>query len=181
MKYLLIIVLALCFCVATFAEDTAPISIPAYPGAEVGMEASMNNEDLMSVLPFLLAGAGAKLGNISEEDVSDLMKDVKQVEYLQMEYSKKDPQSKLISFYQKNIPSGTWNRVFYMKTKDGQLITVYSKANMEELYGYRFRTVKVDGKLVSKIDVARITGKLDFQKLISIATPMLSKPLAEKK
>lgn len=177
MKTRTIISIVLCMLAAVaMAQEKPPVSIPVYPGVQVNMEINMNNEDLATLLPMFMSGAGDIAEGISEDDIADMLKNITRVEYLQMESSKPGVDlSKLVSFYNKNIPAGNWHKVFYMKSKDGQVVSVYAQSDMAELFGYRMQTVKVDGKTVNKMDVARIEGKIDFQKLITIAGPMLAK------
>lgn len=177
MKIRTVLTVILCLlAVIAVAQEKPPISIPVYPGAQAVMEVNMTNEELLSLLPVFASGAAKQLEGISEEDISSVLKDVKQVEYMQMECSKKGISiAKLTAFYNQKIPDGKWNRVFYSKAADGQVVAVYAQENVNELYGYRMRAVKIDGKMVNKMDVARITGKIDFEKLLSIAGPLIAK------
>jgi len=173
------IIISIVFCllaVMAVAEDKPPITIPTYPGAQVMMEINMNNDDLATLLPMFIQGAGDMAAGVNEDDISDVLKDVTRVEYLSLESSKPGVDlAKLVSFYNQKIPAGRWNKVFYMKSKEGQIISVFAQSDMAELYGYRMRTVKVDGKSVNKMDVARIEGQIDFQKLMKIAGPIIAK------
>jgi hypothetical protein len=172
-----IISIALCLlAVMAVAQDKPPITIPTYPGAQVMMEINMNNEDLATLLPMFISGAGDMVAGINEDDITDVLKNIIRVEYLQLESSKAGVDiAKLASFYNQKIPAGKWNKVFYMKSKNGQVISVFAQSDMAELYGYRMQTVKIDGKSVNKMDVARIEGKIDFQKLMKIAAPIIAK------
>ena len=167
--------------VSAIAQDKPPITVPTYPGAQVTMEMNMTNEDLQSLLPMFLPAMGDKLPGVTEEQVLDLLKDVKQVEYLQMEVNKKGVDSeKVCSYFRKKIPSGDWHKVYASKSANGDIMAVYSQSNAEHLYGFRVRTTKVDGKTVQQADVAKITGRIDFEKLIKTAGDFIMKSELEK-
>lgn len=182
MKTKTVLIIAFCLlAIMAVAQDKPPISIPTYPGAQTILEINMSNEDLSTLLPMFMSGMPKELDGVSEDDINDVLKDIERVEYLQLESKKPDVSlSQLASFYNKNIPEGKWNRVFYMKSANGQVMTVYSQANMAQLYGYRFQTVKVDGKPVIRMDVARLSGRINFEKLMTIAGPLIAKSQEKK-
>lgn len=181
MKFSALIGVILLFATCAAAQDKPPISLPTYPGAQVTMEMNMSNEDIQTLLPMFLGTVGDKLKGITEDQILDLLKDVKQIEYQQMEINKNGVDCfKVCSFLQKEIPAGNWHKIFYSKSATGEIMTVYSQPNAEYLFGYRVRKVKVDGKFIQRADVAKITGRIDFEKLMKTAGEVIMKSELEK-
>jgi len=182
------ILLTLALATAALAEDEnrPPMDIRAYPGAQTTMEVNMTNQDFLPMIQAMLPLAGDKLGkfagNVKPEDLADILRDVKRIEFLQMELGKpKVTERAIADYYGKNLPSGTWSRVMY-RAEDGKGITaVYAQDGMESIYWFRVRTEKVDGKPIKKIEVAKTEGKLDLGKLFSFVCEAFESSLSAGK
>lgn len=165
---------------AAWAQDAPEVDIPIYTGAEVGMEISVSNADILPMLKALMPLATGKLGevakNVTAEDIAAVLKDVTVIEMVQMEVTKPGTnESDVANFYAKTLPSGKWNRVFAqtLPGKSGTM-AVYAQSGMTGLYGYRIETITVDGKPAKRATVAKIMGKIDFAKVMEIATKVMS-------
>ncbi len=170
------IMLAAC---AGWAQDK-PADIPVFKGGEVTMEINLGKDDLLptlnAMLP-LLAGNNKMLQAITPDDLGAVLKDVTQVELIQVEVAKPNvSESDIAGFYDKNLPAGGWSRVFWQSK--GGIMAIYVQSGMEAVYGYKIETKSVDGKPVKRAQVAKIKGKIDFVKLVSIASRIAAQQIA---
>lgn len=158
-----------------WAQDTPTVDFPVYPNADVTMEINMGNADILPMLKAMLpmmSGHSAKIfENINVDDLGAVLKDVTQIEFLQMDVTKAGVnESDIAGFYGKKLPEGKWSRVYWQSIPKQGTLAVYAQSNMEAIYGYQVQTVSIDGKPGKRVMVAKIVGKIDFAKLISIAT-----------
>lgn len=169
-----LVAIALVACVGVaWAQDAPSMDIPLYPGGESTMEINMGQADILpmlrTMLPLLSGKAGSLLGQINVDDISAVLKDVTQMEFLQVEVAKSAvKESDVADFYAKKLPEGKWTRVF-RQSKSG-VMSVFVQSGMNAIYGYRVQTIKVDGKPVKQAQVAKILGKIDYAKLMEIAS-----------
>lgn len=177
---IVLIVITLLISSIAFAQDGPQTSIPIYAGSEVGMEVSLSKDDivptLQSMLPLLLSNMGKAGELVSVDEIISIFSNVKKMEYLQMENSKKGiSDNAIINFYSTKLPEGNWRMVFKKITPKDGIICFYSQPNLSSLYGYRIRTFKNDEDLSSKkIEIVSIDGPLDFSKLMPIALKLLN-------
>lgn len=161
-----------------FAQSNKPpMDLPVYPGSETAMEVNMSNEDILPMAKAMLPMLSGKLSSIFDKidmsDVADIIKDVKQIEFIQLDVTdQKATENDVIGFYTKNIPNGEWTRVFWQNTPNMGTVAVYTQKDIEGIYGFRARTMAVDGKSVKRVEVAKITGKIDYVKLLLMAGKM---------
>jgi hypothetical protein len=126
-----------------------------------------------AMLPMLSGKLGAVIEKIDMNDVADIIKDVKQIQFVQLDVTdQKVTEKDVIEFYTKNIPSGEWTRVFWQNTPNAGTIALYTQKDIEGIYGFRARTMAVDGKSVKRVEVAKVTGKIDYVKLLLMAGKM---------
>ncbi|MCE5197957.1 MAG: hypothetical protein ABFD54_06755 [Armatimonadota bacterium] len=175
MKLRLVVILLAIFTLslAASAQDKPALDLKVYPGGESSMEINMGNEDILpmlkAMLPMLSGKMGAVLDKLDPNDLAAILKDVTQIEMIQVDISKSGVAEKDVAdFYGKNIPAGQWNRVFWQAAPTGT-VAVYSQAGAEALYGFRVRTIKNGEQTVKRAEVAKIQGKIDYVKLIQLA------------
>lgn len=167
------------------AETKLPMDLPTYPGGESTMEVNLSNEDILPMVKAMLPLMGDKLGKLAEqispEEIADVLKDVTQIEFRQVDIAKPGVAERDIAdFYSKHLPTGNWNRVFLQSLGSSGTIAVYAQPGGEMLYGFRVRTVKQDDKLIKRAEVAKIDGKIDYAKLIALAAKVLQATKAGK-
>jgi len=166
--------LALVACAGiAWAQDGPSVDIPIYPGGESTMEMNMSQADILpmikSMLPLMSGKTGSVLGQVSVDDIGAVLKDVTQIEFLQVEIAKSAvKESDVADFYAKKLPEGKWSRVFW-QSKQGT-VAIYVQSGMTAIYGYRVQTIKPDGKPIKQVQVAKIVGKIDYAKLLEIAS-----------
>ncbi len=171
-----LVALALVACVgAAWAQDAPSMDIPLYPGGESTMEINMGQADILpmlkTMLPLMSGKTGSLMGQISVDDISAVLKDVTQIEFLQVEVAKSAvKESDVADFYAKKLPEGKWTRVFW-QSKSG-MTSIFVQSGMSAIYGYKVETIKVDGKPVKQAQVAKIVGKIDYVKLLDMAAKM---------
>lgn len=177
---IILLVITLLISSIAFAQDSPQTSIPVYTGSEVGMEVSLSKDDivptLQSMLPLLLSNMGKAGELISVDEIVSIFSNVKKMEYLQMENSKRGiSDNAIINFYSSKLPEGNWRMVFKKTTPEDGTISFFSQANLSGLYGYRIRSFKNDeGQNSKKIEIVSIDGPLDFSKLMPIALKLLN-------
>lgn len=155
------------------AEDRPIPDIPMYAGGEATMEVNLTNEDILPMVNAMLPLLGRKFGNIAEtvsaEDIAGVFKDVKSIQFLQFDLTKPGiADSDIADFYAKNIPQGSWTRIFWQSDALKGTIAVYCKSGGEMLYGFRIRSIKESQKTIKRVEVLKTEGKLDYAKLISL-------------
>lgn len=167
--------MAVAICGAAFAqEEKPPMDLPVYPGAETAMEVNMSNEDILpmakAMLPMLSGKLGPVLDKIDIDKLGEVLKDVKQIEMVQMDINNtKVKDADIANYYAKNMPSGQWTRVFRQSDPKLGAITLYMQAGIESIYGYRIRSVSTDGKPAKRVEAIKIVGKIDYMKLLQVA------------
>jgi|YNPBryBLVA2012_1023415.scaffolds.fasta_scaffold42521_1 hypothetical protein len=168
-KFVFALVAALCGPV--IAQDKPPVDIPLYPGGETILEINLTNEELLPTikasLPFL-AGRSPMIDKIDPEAVAEVLKDIKRAQLVQLEVSKKTALQSLTNYYARNVPKGKWSRVFWQSLPDGGAMAIYTREDAEGIYGFRTRSAVSAGKAVTRVEVAKIDGKIDFAKLLEI-------------
>jgi hypothetical protein len=170
------VIIAALLCSSAFAQDEKPpMDLPVYPGAETALEVNMSNEDILpmakAMLPMLSGKLGPMLDKINIDELADVLKDVKQIEMIQLDVNDtKVTEKDVVEFYTKNIPSGQWNRVLWQAGHNLGTIGLYAQTGVEGLYGFRARSIAVDGKQVKRVEVVKIMGKIDYTKLILIGS-----------
>ena len=169
-----LIALALIACVGiAWAQDAPSVDIPLYPGGESTMEINMGQADILpmlkTMLPLMSGKAGGLMGQVNIDDLSAVLKDVTQIEFLQVEVAKSTvKESDVADFYAKKLPEGKWTRVFWQSNSG--VTSVFVQSGMTAIYGYRVQTIKVDGKPIKQAQIAKIMGKIDYAKLMEIAS-----------
>ena len=172
-----ITVLVLLLSVAAFAQEKPPMDIPVYPGGEPGMEINLSNEDILpmvkAMFPLFAGKLGAAAEKLSPEDIALIFKDMKRIQVLQLDVAKAGvSETDISTFYNKNLPSGSWTRVFWQSAPTVGTVAVYAQGG-EGLYGFRIRTVSEEGKPVKRVEILKTEGKVDFAKLISLASKFI--------
>jgi hypothetical protein len=174
-----LVLLAVFVGTSCFAQggEKQPMDLPVYPGSETAMEVNISNEDILpmakAMLPMLSGRLGSVLDKIDMNDLADVIKDVRQIQFVQFDVSdQKVTENDVIAFYTKNIPSGEWSRVFWQNVPNMGTIALYTQKDIEGLYGFRARATTVDGKSVKRVEVAKVTGKIDYVKLLLMASKL---------
>lgn len=156
------------------AQDKSSVDLPVYPGGEATMEVNLSDKDILPTIKAMVPMLSGKLGSLAQKidinEVSDILKDVKQIEFLQIDVNKSSvTESDITSYYTKHLPAGDWSKVFWQSSPQMGTISIFSLGDAQSLYGFRVQTVKEDGKPVKQVMIAKIVGKLDFAKLLSMA------------
>ncbi len=173
-KAIIVIALLLFVCGSVIAADKPEIDIPFFPGGESTMEINLTQDDLLPTLQAMMQMTAGKLADrIDFNDVAAALKDVKRVEYLQLDIAKPTTADAVADFYTKKMPAGEWTRVFWQKSSAGTA-ALYVQGQGEKLYGYRLAAAKVDGKIIKQVSIVKTEGKIDFVKAASIATKIMS-------
>jgi hypothetical protein len=162
------------------ADEKPNMDIPIYPGGQATMEVNLTNYDLLPVLQAMLPMYAAKLGDagskISPEEIATALKDIKRVEFVQVEVMKNAAEAAIADFYTKNIPSGEpWNRVYWQKDAKAGTTALYVLNQGEKVYGFRVQTVVVEDKPVKRAMVLKTEGKVDFVKLLTLVGSVMMK------
>ena len=169
-----LIVLVLLLSVTVFAQEKPPMDLPIYPGGEPGMEINLSNEDILPMVKAMFPLFAGKLGSAAEklnpEDVALIFKDMKRIQVLQLDVAKAGvSETDITTYYNKNLPSGSWTRVFWQSAPTVGTVAVYVQGGGESLYGFRVRSVNEDGKPVKRVEILKTEGKIDFAKIIVLA------------
>ncbi len=166
---------------AAFAQETAPttpekpaMDIPVYPGGEATMEVNLSNEDILPMLKAMLPLLGPKFASltdsISPEDLAAVFKDVRRIQFLQVDVAKPGAADKDVAdYYAKNLPKGNWNRVFWQSGTPMGTVAIYAAPGAEMLYAFRVRTVKQEDATFRQAQVLKTEGQVDYMKLLTIA------------
>ncbi|MCX8052423.1 MAG: hypothetical protein N3B12_01330 [Armatimonadetes bacterium] len=180
-KYAAWLMASLMLCSPCWAqEDKPPLDLRVYPGGSSTMEINMTSEEFLQMLQVTLPIIGPVLGKFGEmlvpEAVGDVLKDVKRIEFLQVDVAQKGVTNEQIAkFYAKNLPPGRWSRVLWMFEAQSGAIGLYSQQNTDQLYGFYVSTVTVDGKRIKRATVVKIEGRVDYAKLVELVTSMGAK------
>ena len=170
------------FSAASLAQDSKPpLDIAIFPGAETAMEVNMTSDDILPMLQAMLPIMGAKLGPLAEkvqpEDIADVLKDLKRVEFVQLNIPRLSVGEKqIVQYYAKNLPPGKWSRVFYQSQPAGSTAALYAQNGMQAVYGFRVSTVTLDGKPVKRVEVLKTEGTIDLVKVLAFAAKLAEKP-----
>lgn len=168
-----LIAFALLLCTSVIAAEKPAIDIPVYPGGEATMEINLTSEDLLPTLQAMLPMIAGKLADqINPDDLTGALKDVKQIEMLQIDIAKTATETEVADYYAKNVPAGQWSRVFWQKSPKMGTMAFYVQGGGEKLYGFRVQQAMSDDKPVKRVQVVKTNGKIDFVKLLTIAAKL---------
>ncbi len=153
-------------------------TVKVYPESTLTLELDINRSNMLPLLlasmPVIASEMGDKVKDIDLVALARALKDVERIEYLQMEISaQKADKTGIISFYQKNLPNGKWERMFWQSYFDDKTIAVYDRVEGEGIYGFRTELVARNTKKINRIDVVHIDGKVDWTKLVEIIARVL--------
>ncbi|MCL5105154.1 MAG: hypothetical protein M1133_13725 [Armatimonadetes bacterium] len=166
---------------AAFAEEKPAMDLPVYPGGEATMEVNLGNEDILPMLKAMLPMFSGKLGKIGDkinpEDLAAALRDVKQIELLQVDVAKPEvTENDVAGFYAKSLPAGNWTRIFWQSLPQTGIVAIYSQSGGDGLYGFRVQSVSVDSKPVRRAHVLKTQGKIDYVKLLEMAGKLMARP-----
>lgn len=185
LRILLAVVLLIALSGMAFALESPKASIPAYPGSEVGMEINMSNADILPMIkamaPLLTGKTADIFQKINPDDLAAIFKDVSRIELIQFDVGKSGVTEQNIAyFYLKNVPEGKWSRVFWQTNPKTGIIGAFVQEGMSGVYGFKIESARIDGKLVRKGSVLKLSGKIDFQKVLELAAKVaLPSPTAQ--
>jgi len=170
------IVLALAVCGPVFAQQKPELDIAVYPGGEATMEINLTEEDLIPTLQAMLPliKIGGAEDAISDEDIAAALRDVKRIEFLQLDIAKNPAGDAVADFYARKLPAGRWNRVFWLRSPSG-IMALYVQGGGEKLYGFRVTQEKTDDRSIKRVQAFKTEGKIDYAKLIAIAAKVFLK------
>jgi len=172
-----LIAFALLLCTSVMAADKPALDIPIYPGGESTMEVDLSNQDLIPMIKAMLPMMTGKMGSLAEkinpDDLTAAIKDVKRVEVMQVEVTKNATEADVSDYYAKHIPVGQWSRIFWQRQSSMGTIAIFMQGTGDAMYGYQVQSAVVDGKPVKKILVAKTEGKVDYAKLLAIASKFI--------
>ena len=165
---------------AAFAEEKSAMDLPVYPGGEATMEINMGNQDILPMLKAMLPMLSGKLGKmgakINPEDLAAALKDVKQIELLQVDVAKPEvTENDVAGFYAKNLPAGNWTRIFWQSLQKSGTVAIYSQSGGDGLYGFRVQSTVVDSKPVRRVLALKTQGKIDYVKLLEMAGKLMAR------
>jgi hypothetical protein len=165
-----LVVLALAVSAPVVAAEKPAMDIPVYPGGEANMEINLTSEDLLPTLEAMLPllKIGGPEGAIDPNEIAAAFKDVRRIQFLQLDIAKNPTEAAVADYYAKNLPAGQWSRVFWQKA--GSTSTAfYVQGAGEKLYGFRVTSEKADEKPIKRVQILKTEGKIDFAKLLVIA------------
>ena len=168
------LVILLSFSVAWAQEEKPPMDLPVYPGGSSTMEINMTSEEILTMLQAMIPLAGETLGKLGEavnpESMADILKDVKRIEYLQVNIPTPGvKEDQIAAFYAKKLPAGRWSRVLWLTDSRSGAAALYSQPNTEQLYGFRVTSVKAEKKTIKRADILKIEGRIDYVKALKMA------------
>lgn len=174
--WIAVVVLALLVCGSVVAQEKPAMDIPIYPGGEATMEINLTQDDLLPTLQALLPmiKIGGPEGAINPDDLAAALKDVTRLEFLQLDMAKNPTDTQVADFYAKNLPAGQWNRVFWQKSAKGT-VAVYVQGGGQKLYGFRVSQEMANDKPIKRVQIMKTEGKIDFAKLLAIASKVFMK------
>lgn len=169
-------------CVSGLAEDEPIMDLPIYPGGEATLEVNLTQEDILpalqAMLPMFAGRLGGKADGVKPEDVAAVLKDVSVIQVVQVDIDNKGADVRDIArYYCSNIPSGRWSRIFWQTSdKKGcpsETTAIYCRPDAEGFYGFKVSAIEQDDRTIKQVTAARIDGKLDLEKLVSLAAKIL--------
>ena len=170
----ILVLLTLVLGIPVLAADKPPMDLPLYPGGESTMELNLTNEDILpmvkTLIPMLAGKMGAVADKINPDDIAAILADVKRIEFQQVDITKAVTENDVADYYAKSVPNGDWNRVFWQKNNSAGTIAVFVQGGGEAIYGFRVQSLNVDNKPVKRVMVAKSIGKIDYTKLITLAS-----------
>jgi len=165
-----VIAFVLFACASAIAAEKPAMDIPVYPGGEATMEINLTSEDLLPTIKAMLPMMAGKMADkINFDDLDAALKDVKQVEVLQLDIRKDATDAQIADYYAKNVPAGEWSRVFWQKLPNIGTMAFYVQGGGEKLYGFRVQSAVVDEKPIKRVQILKTDGKIDFVKALQIA------------
>ncbi|MDH7603169.1 MAG: hypothetical protein QHI38_13605 [Armatimonadota bacterium] len=174
MKRLLIVLTALALAAAQSCaqDEKPPIDIPVYPGGSTTMEVNMTAEELIAAVEAMMPSMAENLGPlaqvVSPADIADVVRDVKRIEYLQVEIPKASVSVRQVAdFYANKLPAGQWSRVVWL-SDETRVTALFAQAGTEKLYGFRVSNTKQDGKTIRRAQVLKIEGRVDYVKVLKL-------------
>ena len=173
-KHAVWLVILLSCSVAWAQDDKPPMDLPVYPGGSSTMEINVTSEELLQMMQAMIPLAGDKLGKLGEvinpESISDILKDVRRIEYLQVDIPQPGvKEDQIAAFYAKKLPAGRWSRVLWLTDSRSGAAALYSQPNTEQLYGFRVTSVKAEKKTIKRADILKIEGRIDYAKALKLA------------
>lgn len=166
-----VVAFLLLMCSSVIAAEKPGVDIPLYPGGESTMEINLTSDDLLPTLQAMLPMMAGKLTDkIDFNDLAAALKDVKSVQFLQVDIKKTATETEVTDFYAKKMPAGDWNRVFWQKSPTMGTVALYVQGQGEKLYGFRVTQEKVDDKPVKRVAILKTDGKIDYVKLLAMAS-----------
>jgi len=174
--WIAVVALALLVGASVVAQDKPAMDIAIYPGGEATMEIDLSQDDLLPTLQAMLPmiKMGGPEGSINTDDIAAALKDVKRIEFLQLDIAKNPTDAQVADFYSKNLPAGQWNRVFWQKSPQGTM-ALYVQGAGEKLYGFRVSQETSDSKPFKRVMILKTDGKIDYAKLLGIAAKVFMK------
>jgi len=167
---MLAIIIILLAGAATAEDQKPPMDLLTYPGAEVTMEVNLSAEDIAPMIQATMPMMGDTGQILSPEDLNDILKDLKQIEILQLDVRRsKTKVQDIATYYSSKLPDGKWSRVLYRSDSKSSL-AIYADAEAKSYYGFSIRNASPAGKPIKQVTMAKIVGKIDFQKLAQLAT-----------
>ena len=166
--------LAILMCSACGAgAEKPPMDLPVYPGGTSTMEINMTSEDILPMLKAMMPLAGGKLGAVAEmvspEEISDILKDLRHIEFAQVDIDKPGvTDSQIADFYARKLPAGRWSRVYFRSENPSGTVALYAQPNTEAVYGFQVTGVRAEGKTIKRVQVAKVEGRIDFARVISL-------------
>lgn len=159
---------------AASAEDKPAMDLPIYPGCETNMEINLTSQDILptlkAMIPLLPEKVAKYTQKITPDEIADVLKNVTRIEAVQMDVAKAGvSETDISNYFAKNLPNGQWSRLFWQSTSQIGTVAVYSQGEGDSFYVYRIQSIKVDGKPVKRVMVAKTEGKIDFSKLVLLA------------
>ncbi len=107
-------------------------------------------------------------GRINPDDIAAALKDVKRIEFLQLDIAKNPTGDAVADFYAKNLPAGQWNRVFWQRSPNA-IMALYVQGGGEKIFGFRVTQEKADDKPIKRVQIIKTEGKIDYARLLAIA------------
>jgi hypothetical protein len=175
---LLVISFTLLLASAVCAAEKPPIDISIYPGGQSTLEINLTNDEFMPMLDMFLPMVTEKLGKFADkikpDDIASLLRDLKRVEFVQVDVSKANvTELEIAAYYSKCLPPGKWNRLFWQTADKLGTVGLYSLDGFTGLYGFRVSKEQIEGKTVYRAMVGKIEGTIDFIKLLNMASKMI--------
>ncbi len=157
----------------TYGQDEKPpLDIPVYPGGSTTMEVNMTAEELMNLITAIMPSIAEKFGPlgmaISPEELADVVRDVRRIQYVQVDVPKSSiTLDQIADFYSKKLPRGEWSRVIWMRD-EASAATLYAQPNTRQIYGFRVSSTKQDDTIVRQAQVFKLEGKVDYVKAVKL-------------